>query len=191
MRDVDVRRALRREMNSLHPDRTDTLIVEELGICQGIARVDLAVVNGTFHGFEIKSERDTLSRLPYQADIYSQALEYVTIVAAPSHLAGVRDVVPAWWGVWSATQGKQGEVQLVVRRRARRNPSLQVEALVQFLWRDEALQILLDYNLAGGMISKSRQHIWNRLSTNFTVDEIGELVRSRLKQRASGWRVPA
>src|ERR1700761_2097597 len=89
MRDIDVRRALLTEMDRIHPDRSDTLVVEELGICQGVARVDLAVVNGTVHGYEIKSERDTLARLKAQADIYSKALEFVTIVAAPSHIAGI------------------------------------------------------------------------------------------------------
>ena len=31
-------------------------IIEELGIFQGQARIDLAVVNGSIHGFELKSD---------------------------------------------------------------------------------------------------------------------------------------
>ena len=34
--------------------------VEELGVCRGRVRVDVAVVNGTLHGYEIKSDRDSL-----------------------------------------------------------------------------------------------------------------------------------
>jgi hypothetical protein len=190
MRDIDIRRALRTEMQRLHAGETDIRFVEELGMCQGIARVDLAVVNGSVHGYEIKSERDTLTRLPSQSEVYSQALEFVTIVAAPHHLAQIETMVPTWWGVWSATQDGT-EVRLDVRRQALPNPSLTPLALVQFLWRDEALEILAEHSLAVGMSSKSRHHLWQRLATSFTVEELGDFVRARLKQRGEAWRAPS
>jgi len=58
MREIDIRRALLADVRQRHRDEPDTLIREELGVCQGIARVDLAVVNGSVHGYEIKSEQD-------------------------------------------------------------------------------------------------------------------------------------
>jgi len=188
MRDLDVRRALRRNVEYRHAGETDIRFVEELGICQGMARVDLAVVNGSVHGYEIKSERDTLTRLPSQALIYSQALEFVTIVAAHQHLVRIEEgeLIPGWWGVWSATQD-DGEVQLKTVREAQPNPSLAPSALVQFLWRDEVLEILTEHNLASGMAGKSRRDLWDRLAKSFTVDEIGHFVRDRLKQRYKGW----
>ena len=73
MRDIDIRRRLRAD-ERLHPWDSNTRIVEELGLCQGVARVDLAVVNGTIHGYEIKSERDTLTRLSGQAEIYNHII---------------------------------------------------------------------------------------------------------------------
>jgi hypothetical protein len=109
MRDIDIRRALRLEMLRLHGDESDTRIVEELGLCQGIARVDLAVVNGSVHGYEIKSEHDTLARLPSQTDVYNRALDFVTIVTAPAHAEKIGDIVPPWWGVWSVSQDKDGD----------------------------------------------------------------------------------
>ncbi len=178
------------KMDRLHPDKSDTLIVEELGLCQGVARVDVAVVNGTVHGYEIKSERDTLVRLKSQADVYSKALEFVTIVAAPAHIVGIKQLVPSWWGIWSATQIGDA-VRLKEQRQAQRNPSLIADALVQFLWREEALNILLDHNLATGVASKSRRYIWDRLSSHFNVEELGDMVRSKLKQRSSSWRALA
>jgi hypothetical protein len=190
MRDIDIRRALRTEMQRLHAGETDIRFVEELGMCQGVARVDLAVVNGSVHGYEIKSERDTLTRLPSQSEVYSQALEFVTIVAAPHHLAQIEAMVPVWWGVWSATQDG-ASVRLDVLREALPNPCLAPLAVVQFLWRDEALEILAEYSLAVGMSSKSRHHLWQRLATSFTVEELGDFVRARLKQRGEDWRAPA
>ena len=59
MRDVDIRRALRTRVRD-SDDMKEALVVDELGLCQGRARIDLAVVNSSLHGYEIKSERDTL-----------------------------------------------------------------------------------------------------------------------------------
>jgi hypothetical protein len=189
MRDIDIRRALRMEMEHLHAGEADVRFVEELGVCQGVARVDLAVVNGSVHGYEIKSERDTLTRLSSQSEFYSQALEFVTIVAAPHHLNRIvtETLVPPWWGIWSATQCG-AKVRLEPTRDAHPNPCLVPLALAQFLWRDEAMAILVEHSLAGGMRSKSRQHLWLRLAESFSIDQLGSFVRARLKERKPDWR---
>jgi len=190
MRDIDIRRALLNEMSTRHANEPDTLIVEELGLCQGIARVDLAVVNGTVHGYEIKSERDTLDRLAGQCEVYNRTLEFITVVAAPSHLKKIRETVPQWWGIWVA-ESRSGTINLHVKRQARKNPQLVAVAVAQFLWRDEALQLLTEHNLSVGMKSKSRQELWNRIVSAFTLEELGDIVRKRLKSRGEAWRVPS
>ncbi|HHY79514.1 MAG TPA: sce7726 family protein, partial [Thermoanaerobacter sp.] len=50
----------------------DTIFVNELDICFGTARIDVAVINGKMHGFEIKSEQDNLERLPAQIEAYNK-----------------------------------------------------------------------------------------------------------------------
>ncbi len=85
MRDPDIRQKLRADIERQHRADPDTLIVDELGLCQGAVRVDLAVVNAALHGYEIKSERDTLVRLPGQQEGYSRALDFVTVVTAEGH----------------------------------------------------------------------------------------------------------
>jgi hypothetical protein len=189
MRDIDVRRALRLEMRRLHDDEPDTRIVEELGLCQGIARVDLAVVNGNVHGYEIKSERDTLARLPGQTHVYSSALDFVTIVTAPAHADKISDIVPLWWGVWTVTQDADG-VRLLVAREPSRNPGVDPFALAQFLWREEALLALIHHGLAAGMRSKPRDQMWRRLASGLTIEDLGEVVRECLKRRGLNWRSP-
>jgi hypothetical protein len=189
MRDIDIRRALRVEIKRLHSGEPDTLIVEELGLCQGIARVDLAVVNGSVHGYEIKSEQDTLARLPNQKDIYNRALDFVTIVAAPAHVHGVDKVVPPWWGVWIVIEDRdKGVLRLERSRKPRRNPGIDPFALAQLLWRDEALQALTDHGLATGLRSKPREELWRRLASDVKVEELGDIVRERLKRRGGDWR---
>ena len=187
VRDAEIRKSLREELVGRHAGEPDTRIVEELGLCQGIARVDLAVVNGRLHGYEIKSESDTLSRLPAQIETYNRALEYVTIVVSPSHADKVVTLVPPWWGLVRAVKRAE-QLRLVESRKPRPNPCIVPFALAQFLWRDEALQVLADHGLADGMRSKPRAALWKHLCAAVPVDELGSIVREKLKLRRGDWR---
>ena len=189
MREIDIRLALLAKTQEMHSDQPDTLIRQELGLCQGFARVDLAVVNGKIHGYEIKSEQDTLARLPSQAEIYNKSLDLVTIVAAPTHANKITShaAVPPWWGIWSAVSDGRG-VQLEIVREPSENPDIDPFALAQLLWRDEALQALADHDLASGMRSKPRGELWRRLASELTIDELGWIVRDRLKHRLTNCR---
>jgi hypothetical protein len=188
MRDIDIRGALRLEMARRHSEE-GALIVEELGLCQGAARVDVAVVNGSVHGYEIKSEYDTLARLPGQSTIYSQALEFVTIVAASAHSLKIAALIPPWWGIWIAVQDGGG-IRLEEVREPQRNPGISPFAQAQLLWRQEALQALESRGLADGLKHKPRHQLWNRLASELTIEELGTLVRKCLKAR-NDWRVAA
>jgi hypothetical protein len=189
MRDIDIREALRAEIDRRHHGESNTLVVEELGLCQGIARIDLAVVNGSVNGYEIKSAHDTLARLPAQSDVYSKALDFVTIVTASDHAERIRRLVPSWWGIWVAVQGRDGRVRLESVREPCRNHTIDAFAVAQLLWRSEALDALESHGLATGIRSKPRQELWRRLASDLTLEELGKVVRESLKKRGPGWRV--
>jgi hypothetical protein len=189
MRDIDIRRELLREMRRRHDGELDTLIMPELGLCQGMARVDLAVVNGTVHGYEIKSEQDTLARLPSQAEVYSRTLEFVTIIASASHSQKIRDLIPSWWGIWIAIEDENG-MSLKPDRDAHPNPKIDPFSLAQLLWREEAFQVLNDRGLTGGMRSKPRSELWRKLASELTIEDLAKVVRGCLKRRGAAWRVP-
>lgn len=189
MRDIDIRRALLSEMKRRHAGDGDTILVQELGICNGAARVDVAVVNGSVHGYEIKSERDTLMRLPVQVNEYNRVFDYVTIVVSAAHLKKVRIAVPKWWGI-SIAKKTDDEISLIRVRGPKVNRSLDQFAFAQLLWRDEALEALRTRGLAEGMRSKPREKMWAKLAENLSRQELGEIVRSQLKRRGSAWRDP-
>lgn len=42
----------------------ETVVINELDVCFGNAIIDVVAVNGEIYGFEIKSEQDSLERLP-------------------------------------------------------------------------------------------------------------------------------
>jgi hypothetical protein len=185
MRDRDIRTHLRNELRS-HYDLADTLLIDELGLCQGNARIDIAVVNGTLSGYEIKSEADTLYRLPNQVMVYSRILDYVTIVVSRPHLKKIADVVPEWWGITEAASEK-GQLAFDQVRPADSHPSVDSFSLVQLLWRDEVLAILTDLGFTKGLSGK-REVLWKKLVEAQTLDDLKARVRQTLKLR-EGWRV--
>ena len=56
-----------------------------MGVWSGTVRIDVAVLNGEMCGYEIKSDRDTLERLPFQIEIYSKEFDKLTLVVGRRH----------------------------------------------------------------------------------------------------------
>ena len=65
----------------------------------GACKADLAILNGTATAYEIKSERDSLSRLANQVGNYKRVFAKVFVIASESHVASVLDTVPDDIGV--------------------------------------------------------------------------------------------
>ena len=189
MRDRDIRGALKQKLGTLFSNESGTLIIDEVGLCGGTARVDVAVVNGTINGYEIKSESDTLERLPGQQEIYSKILDTVTIITSENHIKKVRKQIPTWWGIMEVLEGFDGISFRVIREPAS-NPSVDPYALVQLLWRDEAIGILEKRGLSEGILGKPRRVLWQKLVDSLSVDELRDVVRERIKARTNWRSVP-
>ena len=69
-----IRASLHRRLVAKHQDEKGVVLIDELGLCKGSARVDLAVVGNQLHGYEIKSDRDSLRRLRTQAGYTARCL---------------------------------------------------------------------------------------------------------------------
>src|SRR5438105_12527967 len=164
MRDRDVRAALHTFLQLEHAhELAETRILNELSLC-GMARVDVAVMNGELAGYELKSDRDTLRRLPAQIAVYSQVLDRATLVVADQHLEHGLEALPEWWGIMVASF-ERGETHLVRLRPSLLNTGVCPERLVQLLWRDEALDELDARGLARGVRGASRRALAERLVT--------------------------
>ena len=186
MRDADIRKALRARLETLHRRVRGTRIFDELGICEGRVRADMAVVNDCLHGFEIKSDQDTLGRLDEQQRLYSKVFDRVTIVAHGAHMARAVDRVPPWWGVTQAIGIGKTLVTFMERRPAEDNPGRDPDALVQLLWRDEVIAILRRRGIDRGVRTKPRQYAWDRAASSIPLPELATEVRAALKRRR--WR---
>ncbi|UXN30999.1 sce7726 family protein [Glutamicibacter sp. M10] len=161
--DIDIRLALDSQLQGKHGQNPDVLIRHELGVDMGNRRIDLAVLNGHLAGWEIKSDKDTLKRLPEQAEAFSRVMDYLTIVTTSKHLDKCAAIVPPHWGIQEAISGPGG-IRIVTRRAPKINRQTDPFSMAQLLWRDEALDELKLRGQARGLSAKPRYTIWQRLS---------------------------
>lgn len=97
--DANIRTPLLQWLRALHPDCLEAKLLEEFKMPRPSARIDVALVNGEMAGFEIKSDRDTLTRLPMQIPAFSKFFDRVSLVTTPRHLEEARTKIPKWWGI--------------------------------------------------------------------------------------------
>lgn len=187
MRDKDVREALHASLVAFHRlDLPNTRFVDELDLC-GEVRVDVAVVNGSLSGYELKSAKDNLRRLPKQVELYSKVLDYSVLVVAENHYDAALSIVPDWWGVTVAIGSSTGGVDLTDLRPPVFNVQIEPDYLSRLLWRDELLEELARLGIDRGYRSKPRRVLWSHFSSSVPLDEIRSIVRRRLKGRTN-WR---
>jgi hypothetical protein len=187
MNDLDIRLALISYLQRQHASEPDLLIVEEVNVRQGLSRVDLAVVGESLHGYEIKSQRDTLKRLASQMDDYRCVFERISVVSGLKHLTGILRELPTWCGILLA-HWSQGEVVIEPFRDAQLNLHRDPYALAQLLWRAEALAVLERHGCAAGVRSKARAALWDRLAESLSLHDLGREVKLCLSARKSDWR---
>lgn len=185
MKDSDIRKIILSNLSQKYKNDPETRIIE-IGLCQGEARVDIAVVNGSIHGYEIKSNQDTLKRLAGQVVLYSRTLDYITLIAGDEHLDEAIRIIPEWWGVIEAKKNKKN-IKLHKIRASQKNPILDPEAIIQLIWRDEALEVLRKRGLHKGCMSKTKWFLWERIIDKLSLDELRKEVRMTLKSREN-WR---
>lgn len=187
-RDSDIRSALYETELARYEASSDSRVLHEMGICQGEFRIDVAVVNGALHGYEIKSDRDTLVRLSAQSAAYGRVFDTVTLVVGTSHLQAALAVVPEWWRVLAAAAGAGGSTLRAVRTGGC-NPAPDPLAVAQLLWRDELIAILEQCQAPRKLLRRPKWELWPALVSLLEPEELGARVRTALKQRQR-WRTP-
>jgi hypothetical protein len=185
--DKVIREALKSHLKDLHAGDFKLRIVEELGVEHGAARMDVAVINGVLHGYEIKSDRDTLLRLPEQMEIYNGVFDRITLVVGKSHLRDAINAIPDWWGILIAKINDNDSVIFNEIRKARMNVKKNSLSVAKLLWRDEALEILEEAGVANGFRSKPRSLIYEKLSAVIEQEVLEGKVRDALCFREA-WR---
>lgn len=186
MKDAHLRTALKQDLQSHYATDPDTVVIEELGILHGRCRIDIAVVNGRMHGYELKSDRDTLSRLPEQVQAYGVVFDCVTLVVGERHVRRAIEIIPEWWGV-SVARFDRGVLSCRDLKLPLTNPSDITSGVVRLLWRNEALSLLGEIACGKSARSKPREWIYAELVAAASSGYLRSAVRQCLKRRAE-WR---
>jgi hypothetical protein len=187
--DAAIRELLIPLVHSEHSAQRDTIYIEEFALYGGTNRADLAALNVLSHGYEIKSDRDSLVRLPEQANAYNAVFERVTLVGATRHLPAARTMIPDWWGIIEARTNCFSELKLEPVRGAAPNPEPHAAAIASLLWRPEALRILTNLGLDHGVRSKPMDCLIERLA-EIPAERVARYVREALRARGD-WRSAA
>ncbi|MFI5259157.1 MAG: sce7726 family protein [Candidatus Limnocylindrales bacterium] len=152
-----------------------------MSVCQGAGRIDLAMIGNTLGGFEIKAERDDLSRLRSQVATFGLVFDRLTLVTVPRHLESAADAVPTWWGLRCV----ESDGSIVIFRAPEQNLSVDPMAVAGLLWRDEALTLLRARGRRGPR--GTRRDFCRELVKVSSPDEIRSIVAQTLRERSS-WR---
>jgi hypothetical protein len=187
--DIEIRAALHRKKLNHHRHAPNTIVVDELGLVHAKARIDVAVINGCVHGYEIKSAVDKLTRLPNQLEFYQLCLEKLTVVCAENHVAEVSKKIPKWCGLMSARKGRRGGIEFLTMRKATKNPNVEKAKLAHLLWRSEVIDLLTHLKAPKPLLRKSRVDMYDYVAKTMTLGEITAYVRQCLIKRET-WRRP-
>jgi len=164
-----------------------TLVVDELGIQNGKCRADIAVINGRMTGIEIKSDRDTLDRLPAQVDAYNKIFDFIMLVSGPKHIDKAKMMIPNWWGLIEATIGPRSAINFRTVRRAKLNNAVDDSSVARLLWKSESLAIVEELGLASMPSRANKKALSDLLASNMTSKILRAQVRDALKSRLD-WR---
>jgi hypothetical protein len=184
LRDAEIRQALREQLTARHAHDLNCAVLDELEICHGEARVDLAVANGRLDGFEIKSDYDSLARLGRQVDIYGRVFDRMTIVSGQRHITEVFDRVPSWWAVALALP-RGDVVALRTIRRGRANPDRRPDQIATLLDRKHALDLLAVRRLDKGVRSKSIDVLRDMCACEVPLSQLRAAARDAVRARAA------
>ena len=185
MRDRDMRTALASTIAASLRD-SDHVLVPEVEIRWSIpARIDALLVNDRISGFEIKSDVDSLARLPRQAEAYGAVVERAHLVVGPRHQVAATALVPDWWSIWTAAwNGSDVSIRQV--RRGRLNPGVNPLAVTSFLSRADlttALRQVGERQLSSKSVDTLRALLLGRVGPRGTL----ALARSSMLARVD-WR---
>ena len=182
-----IRAALRTKCLRQHAGKVSVLVINELGLAHARSRIDLAVFNGSLHGYEIKSANDTLYRLPAQLEIYSSALQKLTLVVATRHIDATFGLVPDWCGLVEIIEGPRGGIRFETRRLSRKNPNLDPFVFAHLLWRAEAQELLKVRGFTEAALNKSRKNLYRFIADTYSINELTDAIKSTMSIRKR-WR---
>lgn len=124
----------------------DAVIINEMVVANWSRRADVAIANGRLSAFEIKSDADTLKRLPGQVDLFSSHFDKVTLVVATKFVSTVLENYPPEIGVLEVVSDG-GSIRLRQARAGRIVETKDASVLSSFLTKSDLCRLLRNEGL--------------------------------------------
>lgn len=139
LNDKQIRKALKSYLSgaAINPK----LIVDELSVHNGNARVDVVAFYDYPHSFEIKSDRDNFSRLTRQIAYYDYTFKKNNLVTTAKYIDKAFQHIPKHWGIWLAGTQNESIVDIKCCRKAKINREWSPEKALLTLWKSELVTL--------------------------------------------------
>ena len=182
----EIRTAFHRQRLQKFHKCPHTVVIDELGLLNGGVRADIAIVNGSLIGFEIKGHKDDLSRLDRQISGYDAIFDKSWVVTAPKFTTKLLQMLPPHWGIIEILVHPTAGPTFRSFRDAARNPYVNPISLAGLLWKAEMSALL---QLAGvdRPLRERREKLCQLIAENASLAQLRTFVRQRLRDRKD-WR---
>ena len=121
----------------------------------GDCKADIAILNGTATVYEVKSERDSLTRLERQIAAYATVFAKVYVIAAESHIRAIANTVPDSVGILCLNSRHQIST---LRDAADRPESTSPGAIFDAIRAEEARMILSSFGVSIHRVPNTELH---------------------------------
>lgn len=156
---------------------SNATVVSEFRV--GSNKADFVIVNGHSVCYEIKTERDTLKRLPEQIKTFSKVFDRVYVVCSNSHLSNVFEMTPDNIGIIELNQN--GTLKEV--KKALSNVEMDCDLIISSLRKNEYVYIA--EKILGNPLHSSNMDIFSdclSIFKNSSPNELKKLYREALKK---------
>lgn len=168
-------------------EQKDTLgVIQELEVARGRARVDVVRLSGgNIHAYEIKSDLDTLRRLPRQIRYYNEVFSTVTLVVGIDHVVEALYLIPDWWGVMVA-ELDNAKLRLSSIRHVQQNSYTDYESISDLLRKHELIKVLSARDTGSSCRSMSKQRLVHKARHEISKESLVEQLARTLLARDGG-----
>jgi len=129
----------------------------------GSSKADAVVLNGTSSVYEIKTQYDSLSRLPTQLSDYCRVFDYVTVVTHEAGAASVERLAPDHVGI--LVLERRGRLK-TIRAALSNVANIESDAIFRCLRRDEYQRIL--HRTCGNVPAVAPSLLWHACREEFS-----------------------
>lgn len=147
-------------------------------------RADAVLVTETeLIGFEFKSDRDTLARLPHQVGDYERFCDRNYLVTGLKFRDRAPEEIPAHWGIYCVYLDENETLCLECLRKAQENKKrMRLHNQLRLLWRSELIPIIKKYRL-GAVSTKNKLELVRTMEHNLSKEiQKSELTNALLER---------